>query len=324
MGQAFSADERWNCFAALSVGFISEVCLNAGASSGLETEIHNAWRSNNRQSAQIRRPMKNKVMQLFALTALAFTPACWAQSPLAGDWQGTLSAGGMQYRIVWHITAANDGSLSATIDNLDMGIMAIPVKSMTLKDSAVTQIMDGQIQINGESHPVRGMFAGTLNKDATEIKGTWTQAEPEQPPADVVMKRAPAQAAVMPATVPAAPQQIAGDWLGILSTQGSDIHVVLHIIAAKDGTLSANADTPDQGMTAIPGSGVSFKDSKLHIAFDSYNGVYEGTLSADATSIKGTWTTDQPTELNFMRAAPAAPAPPTPAPAAPKPPDPKN
>jgi hypothetical protein len=267
--------------------------------------------------------MKRKILQLLALTALAFTPACWAQSPLAGDWQGTLTAGGgMQFRIAWHVTAAKDGSLAATIDNLDMGIMAIPIKSMTLKDSSVAQVMDTAIQINGESHAVVGTFVGTINKDASEIKGTWTQTDPEQPPAEVVMKRAPAQAA----TKPAEPPQIVGDWLGILSVEGGDMHVVLHITAAKDGTFSASSDVPDQGMMGIPGSAVSFKDSKLSVNFDQYNGVYTGTLSPDATTIKGTWTTDQPTELNFTRAAsPAAPpAPPTPPPAGPKPTDPKN
>ena len=260
--------------------------------------------------------MKRRIIQLLALIALAFTATCWAQSPLAGDWQGTLNAGaGTQYRIAWHVTAAKDGSLSATIDNLDLGILAIPVKSMTVKDSAVTQILDGEIQINGESHAIRGTFVGAMNKDASEIKGTWTQTEPEQPPAEVVVKRAAAQVAAKPAE----PPQIAGDWLGVLSMQGSDMRVVLHIIAAKDGTLSASSDVPDQGMMGIPGSAVTFKDSKLSINFDSYNGVYTGTLSQDATTIKGTWTQDQPAELDFTR----APAQAAPTPAAPKPPEPK-
>ena len=263
--------------------------------------------------------MKRRFIQLLALTALAFTPACWAQSPLAGDWQGSLNAGGgTQYRIAWHVTAAQDGSFSATIDNVDLGILAMPVKSMTVKDAAITQVMDTEIQINGEAHAVRGTFVGNLSKDGSEIKGTWPQTAPEQPPAEVVMKHAAAQAEIKPAE----PPQIVGDWLGILTMQGSDMHVVLHVVAAKDGTLSATSDVPDQGMVGIPGSAVSFKDSKLSINFDSYNGVYAGTLSPDATSIKGTWTTDQPTELNFTRAA--APAAPAPAPAAPKAADPKN
>jgi hypothetical protein len=260
--------------------------------------------------------MKRKFIQLLALTALAFTPACWAQSPLAGDWQGLLNAGGTQFHIVWHVTATQDGTLSATVDNTDMGLMAIPLKSMTLKDSAITQVMDTQIQINGETHAVRGTFVGSLSKDGSEIKGTWTQTEPEQPPAELNLKHAPAQAEAKTAE----PPQIVGDWLGVLSVQGSEMHVVLHVVAAKDGTLSATSDVPDQGIVGVPGSAISFKDSKLSINFDSYNGVYTGTLSPDATSIKGTWTTDQPTELNFTRAA----APAAPAAGATKPADPKN
>ena len=259
--------------------------------------------------------MKLKFIQLLAIAALTFTPACWAQSPLVGDWLGTLNAGGVQYRIAWHVTAAKDGSLSATIDNLDMGILAIPIKSMTVKDATISQVMDAEVQISGEAHAVRGTFVGTLSKDGSEVKGTWTQSEPEQPPAELVMKHTTAQAE----TKPAEPPQIVGDWLGILTMQGSDMHVLLHIIAAKDGTLAATADVPDQGIVGVPGSAISFKDSKLSINFDSYNGVYAGTLSPDAAAIKGTFTTDQPTELNFIRAAASsAPTAAAPTPTAPK------
>jgi hypothetical protein len=258
--------------------------------------------------------MNRRIIGIIAAGALAIAPACWAQSPLAGEWQGTLNAGGgTQFRIAWHVTAAKDGSFSATIDNLDLGILAIPVKSMTVKDSAITQVIDSDVQINGEAHSVKGTFAGNLSKDGSEIKGTWTQTEPAQPPAELVMKHA-GETAVKPAEPPA----IVGDWLGILSMQGSDMHVVLHVIAAKDGTLSATSDVPDQGIMGTPGSAVTFKDSKLSINFDTYNGVYAGTLSADGTTIKGTWTAGEPVDLNFTRAA--APA----APVVPKPPDPKN
>jgi len=261
--------------------------------------------------------MRNKVIPIFALATLALLPVCRAQSPLAGDWQGTLNtADGTKARIAWHVVAATDGSLTATIDNLDQNILAIPVKSMTLKGSAVTQIMDSVIKINGEDHNVRGSFEGTIDKDATEIKGTWTQTGPEQPPAEVDMKHIPAQTAASIAPKPIEQPQIAGDWQGVLSFNGSDLHVTLHIVAARDGTLSVTADNPDQGQMGTKASAASFKDSKLTVGFDVYNGVYEGTLSPDGSAIKGSWTQDQPVELNFKRVqAPAAPTPPPATPA---------
>jgi len=103
--------------------------------------------------------------------------------------------------------------------------------------------------------------------------------------------------------------QIAGDWQGILSVEGNQLHITLHIVAEKDGTLSATADDPDQGQMGTKASAVSFKDSKVNIAFDVFNGVYSGTLSADGAQITGTWTQGQPVELNFTRvSAQAAPA----------------
>ena len=245
------------------------------------------------------------------IAALAFSPVCMAQSQLAGDWQGTLSAGGNQFRIAWHVTAAKDGTLTATIDNLDQGIYGVPMKSMTLKGSTVTQTMDTTIQINGESHDVRGSFEGTIDKDVSEIKGTWTQNEPEQAPAEVDLKHVPAQAATKPAAQPA----VTGDWQGTLSAGGNQLRIGLHIAAAKDGSLTATFDSIDQGVNGVPITAVALNDSKLTFTIDSAHVAYEGTVNKDATEIDGTFTQGQGFPLDFKRAAPPAPvAAPTPAP----------
>jgi uncharacterized protein len=105
--------------------------------------------------------------------------------------------------------------------------------------------------------------------------------------------------------------QLAGDWQGMLSVNGGQLHIVLHIVAAKDGSLSATADNPDQGQMGVAADAVAFKDSKLTITMNAYNGFYEGTVNKDASEITGTWTADEPAELNFKRVA-APPAPPKP------------
>jgi uncharacterized protein len=103
--------------------------------------------------------------------------------------------------------------------------------------------------------------------------------------------------------------QIAGDWQGILSTNDGQLHIVLHIIAAKDGSFSATVDNPDQRQMGVAADAVTFKDSKLTITMNAYNGTYEGTANNDASEITGTWTADEPQELNFKRvAAPQEPA----------------
>jgi hypothetical protein len=234
------------------------------------------------------------------IAALALSPVCIAQSEVAGDWQGTLSAGGNQFRIAWHITAAKDGTLTTTVDNLDEGVYGVPVKTMTVNGSSVTQSVDTTIQINGESHDVRGSFAGTIDKDATEIKGTWKQTAPEEGAAEMDLKHMPAQAATKPAPLPV----VTGDWQGTLSAAGAQFRIAWHVTAAKDGTLTATIDNLDQGIYGIPMKSMTMKGLAVTQAMDTtiqmngephdVRGTFEGTIDKDATEVKGTWTQTEP------------------------------
>ena len=101
---------------------------------------------------------------------------------------------------------------------------------------------------------------------------------------------------------------IAGDWKGTLSANGSELHLVFHFAAHKDGKLSATLDSVDQGANGIPVTSVTLKDNKLSLAVDAVQGIYEGTVSADGTTIAGTWSQGTPLALNLTRAAAQAPA----------------
>jgi CubicO group peptidase (beta-lactamase class C family) len=104
-----------------------------------------------------------------------------------------------------------------------------------------------------------------------------------------------------------AQQQIAGDWQGVLS--GPGLHIVLHLKAASDGSLSGTMDSVDQpGANGIPLTAVKFAGGKLHLDIAAVNGTYDGTLNKDASEIDGNWSQGQALELNFKRAAASAPA----------------
>jgi CubicO group peptidase (beta-lactamase class C family) len=109
-----------------------------------------------------------RMLSLFVLTASALSPLSHAQSQIVGDWQGTLVTPGPQLHLILHITAAKDGSLSATLDSVDQGANGIPVTTTTFKDSKLSLTVDA----------VHGTYEGTVNKDATEIEGTWSQGQP--------------------------------------------------------------------------------------------------------------------------------------------------
>lgn len=250
---------------------------------------------------------------LAAIAAFALTPSAMAQASLAGDWQGTLDANGTVFHLVWHLTAAADGTFTSTFDNVDEGAYGIKAKTTTIKGSDVTADVDDTIQANGQTLKVSGSLVGKLNSDGTEMTGTFTQVEPEpQPTANISFKHSAVQAASPAAAQPA----IAGDWAGTLKAGPAELRLVLHITAAKDGSLSATLDSVDQGANGIPINSITLKDGKIALDVQAVHGTYEGTVNKDASEIAGTWNQGQPLELNFKRAQPQAAAP-VPKPAAP-------
>ena len=88
---------------------------------------------------------------------------------LAGDWQGTLDANGTTFHLVWHVTAAADGTFTSTFDNLDEGVYGIKAKTTTIKGSDVTAEVDDTVQANGQHMKVSGSLVGKLNADGTEM-----------------------------------------------------------------------------------------------------------------------------------------------------------
>lgn len=102
-------------------------------------------------------------------TGEAKIPATAASAPigkeLEGTWSGTMDVNGMQMHIVLKLANQSDGTSAGSISNLDQGGADIPIATITQKGTAVT--LDVAI--------VAGTYAGTLNTDETELRGTWTQ-----------------------------------------------------------------------------------------------------------------------------------------------------
>jgi len=113
--------------------------------------------------------------------------------------------------------------------------------------------------------------------------------------------------------------RVAGDWQGMLTAQGAQQHVVLHIAADKDGSLTATLDMVEMHVNGIPASAVSLNGSKLALTIAAAHGTYEGTVNQDATEIAGRWSDTQSFELNFKRAPAPSAAGPSGHPAAPLP-----
>jgi fermentation-respiration switch protein FrsA (DUF1100 family) len=212
--------------------------------------------------------MKHVTIILLFLAAATFAHA----QDVTGDWQGTLSAGGNELRLVLHITKSADGALKATLDSVDQGANGIPVNAVNLKNST----------LNLDVAAVHGTYEGKVAPDAKTITGTWTQGSP----LPLEFKRAVAP--VKTEHKPAKPSDIDGTWMGSLDTGAVKLRVVFHILNAEDG-LTATMDSPDQGMKDLSASSVTRNGASLKIEAKGIGGVFEGTIAADQSSIDGNW-----------------------------------
>lgn len=192
---------------------------------------------------------------------------------ITGDWQGTLSAGGMELRLVLHVNKSADGALKATLDSIDQGANGIPVSAITLKDSKLHLGVDA----------VHGTYDGTVAADAKSISGTWTQGQ------DLPLEFKRATAPIKTEHKPAKPSDIDGTWMGTLEVGAVKLRVVFHIVNTEDG-LIATMDSPDQNVKGMPTTAVTRAGASLKIEAKAINAVYDGKIAADLATIDGTFT----------------------------------
>jgi non-heme chloroperoxidase len=102
-------------------------------------------------------------------------------------------------------------------------------------------------------------------------------------------------------------QDITGDWQGTLKAGPREFRLVVKIEKGASGgwsgLLFSIDQVPDRG-AGIPANSVTLEGSTLKFSIDAARATYEGKVSADGVSIKGTWTQGQPLPLDFQRATP--------------------
>lgn len=103
---------------------------------------------------------------------------------------------------------------------------------------------------------------------------------------------------------PAAAQEITGSWKGQLGDGPNALHIVLTFNKLSGGDFTGMLDSVDQG-AKLPMSNITLKGNALRFEVKAVGGLYEATLNAAGTEMKGTWTQTnvaaQP--LSFVRGA---------------------
>jgi len=104
---------------------------------------------------------------MLGCSTIPVVPVAAATQTIVGDWEGTLDPGAQpKKRIVVHISASQDGSLSGTIDYPDQNISGILITAITYKEST----------LHFESSSSQTSYNGSSNKDNSEITGNWKEA----------------------------------------------------------------------------------------------------------------------------------------------------
>ncbi len=216
-------------------------------------------------------------------SSVAFGAA--ATSRMVGNWNGTLEVGAVKLRVVFKISQAAGGALTAKMDSLDQGARDIPVNAVTVKDRALRL----------EVKAVDGVYAGTLDAAGTKATGQWIQGPTTLP---LTLVKGPGTDSVTEAERPspadlAANQQAAlkaaGTWDGVLVTPAANLRLRLKVSKSDTGVAIGTLDSLDQGANGIPLSAIKLMEGQLSFEARGIGGVFEGNLALDGATLKGRW-----------------------------------
>jgi dipeptidyl aminopeptidase/acylaminoacyl peptidase len=195
--------------------------------------------------------MKHSLLMLLFLIGLSCQ--VFGQTPakdFGGSWQGTLEAGGTKLRLLVTVTKSDAGVYTGKLDSLDQGA-TIPIDTITVNNDAV------RLEIKSPAI----VFEGVLNKERTEVTGTFTQGERFP----LTLKRTEPAAAATPTPTPKPkPDYSAPADAPYIAEEVMVKTPAGHTLA---GTLtlpkSASSKQPVSAIVTITGSGPQDRDENI-------------------------------------------------------------
>lgn len=203
------------------------------------------------------------------LLSLALVATAYAQTNIAGTWQGKLEvAPGKTLAIHFVLTAKNGGGYTATVTSPDDGaIKNVPAKSV--------EFVDSKLKIDVPS--LSGGYAGTLK--AGSFEGEWTQEGSKLP-----LSLKPYKA---PTMNKAQIDGLRGEWIGKLTGPGGTVTIVLRFAGGPNEMIKPSFDVPEQGVKDWEASNVVLDDGQFSVELPKAQAKVKGVLKGD--QIVGEW-----------------------------------
>ncbi len=101
-----------------------------------------------------------------AVGVAAFGSLAAQDTTIVGDWEGAISTQGIELPIVIHVSADDEGALTATMDSPSQGALGIATTDVAF--------VDGTFTFSVPDVPGGGAYEARLGDDGT-LDGTWTQ-----------------------------------------------------------------------------------------------------------------------------------------------------
>ncbi len=213
------------------------------------------------------------------LLLLSLLVGCKPSRDISGAWSGTLDAGHLKLRLVFHIKRSG-GSYEATVDTIDQGRRDLPVSAIKTKGNEV------HIELGAFS----AVYDGKVDSTGTQMTGLFRQAGANIP---FNLQKTAQPPTVAPPLLPASytprsGSDLQGYWEGTVTIGPVKNRLGFKIAELGKGQYRAELDSLDQGATGIPITAVSYKAPTVHMDVMGVAGSFDGTVIQPG-EISGTW-----------------------------------
>lgn len=193
---------------------------------------------------------------------------------IAGNWQGVLKVTPqIELRITLELKTGKEGTVSGKWASPDESLKDLPFNSIGFKN--------GELSFSAKY--VEASYTGTMQKNGTEVVGTWTQRSKPYPL--TFTRFDPTTAAA-----PSVPKELEGIWEGKISVGGGiELRLVIKVEKGKDGALKAVLVSPDQSPIGIPIGSIALKDGQLTFESKRIGATYTGKRNKAGDAFEGSF-----------------------------------